>query len=112
MVKNKYIPDAGDLIWIDFDPTKGREQGRLRPALVLSSKLYNKKSSLIVVCPVTSKSKGYPFEVVCNTKKISGVILSDQIRTIDWNARPIQFISKSPSRVLEDVRSRLNQLIF
>ena len=112
MVNKRYIPDAGDFIWIDFDSTKGHEQGKLRPTLVLSSKAYNKNSSLIVVCPITSKSKGYPFEVAVSSKKISGVVLSDQIRTIDWNARSVQFISRSPSALLEQVRCRIHALIF
>ena len=112
MVAKRYIPDSGDLVWINFDPTKGHEQNNTRPAIVLSPKKYSQKTSLAVVCPVTSQGKGYPFEVLLETKRISGVILSDQIRTIDWKARPVKFVCRSPKGTLEQVRAKIQKLIF
>lgn len=112
MVTKEYIPRRGDLVWINFNPTKGHEQSSCRPAIVLSPKTYNVKSSLIVVCPITSKIKGYPFEVQCSTRKISGAVLSDQIRTVDWKARPIKYICESPSGVLENVCNIITKLIL
>ena len=68
MVAKTFIPDRGDLIWVDFNPTKGREQSRIRPAIVVSPKIYNQKTNLAIMCPVTSVQKGYPFEVVVKDK--------------------------------------------
>jgi len=112
MVVQHYTPDAGDFVWINLNPTKGHEQGNLRPALVLSPKTYNKKSSLVVVCPVTSKMKGYPFEVFFETKKILGSVLSDHMRALDWRVRPVKFICKAPGTVLAEVREKITKLIL
>jgi mRNA interferase MazF len=88
-------PARGDIIWLDFDPQLGREQKGKRPALVLSHLYYNSRSKLALVCPITSKSKGYPFEVALGAKnKTRGVILCDQIKSIDWEARSVRTIEK------------------
>lgn len=83
MVAKPYFPDRGDLVWVDLTPTKGREQAKVRPAIVLSPKIYNQKTNLAIMCPITSSSKEYPFEVAVNDKKVSGVILSDHVRSLD-----------------------------
>ena len=90
MVK-EYIPDRGDIVWINFNPTRGSEQKGKRPAIVISPKSYNSVSGLVLLCPITSQTKGYPFEVNVKTKDISGVILTDQIRNIDWKERKIKY---------------------
>jgi mRNA interferase MazF len=108
----KYVPDRGDLVWLDFTPQSGHEQRGKRPALVLSPKEYNSRTGLALFCPVTSQEKGYPFEVRISYKKISGVILSDQVKSLDWRARNAVFISRIPDSELEEVLDRLRVLIF
>ena len=81
-----YVPDAGDIVWIDFDPQAGREQAGHRPALVLSPAAYNDKTSLMLCCPMTTRVKGYPFEVTIAGSK-DGVVLADQVKSLDWRRR-------------------------
>ncbi|HNX60292.1 MAG TPA: endoribonuclease MazF, partial [Spirochaetota bacterium] len=85
MVK-KYIPDRGDVVWLNFTPQSGHEQMGKHPALVLSPKEYNEKTGLAIFCPITSKEKGYPFEVKIKAKNVSGVVLSDQVNSLDWKS--------------------------
>jgi len=107
----EYIPDRGDAIWLVFDPQAGHEQAGRRPALVLSPAAYNAKSSLCLVCPITSKVKGYPFEVSIPTSvPIQGVILADQTKSLDWKARQAEFICSLPAATVEDVIARLKPL--
>jgi len=108
---NKYIPAAGDIVWIDFNPTKGHEQAKLRPALVLSPDIYNKKTGMAVMCPITSQVKSYPFEVLLKNKKIIGTVLVDQIRSLDWKARGVKYC-KASAVVLSEVREKLSALIL
>src|SRR2546425_1274360 len=85
LVRRASVPDAGDLVWLSFDPQAGHEQSGRRPALVLSPASYNGKSGLALVCPITSRVKGYPFEVsLPEGSKFAGVILADQLRSLDW----------------------------
>ena len=102
----KYIPKKGDLVWLNFSPQKGHEQSGHRPALVVSSATYN-KIGLLLACPITSKIKGYPFEVRIKTHKIDGCILADHMRNLDWKARKASFIETSP----EDVLTRVQEII-
>lgn len=111
MVKQVYIPDRGHAVWVDLDPTKGHEQRNTRPAVVLSPRMYNKKTGLMVVVPVTSQGKGYPFEVACQGKKVTGVILSDQVRTLDWHARKVRYIEKVHAQSLTKVQKYLISLV-
>ena len=107
-----YIPDRGDIIWLNFDPKSGHEQSGRRPALVISPKNYNEKTSLSICCPITSQIKGYPFEVIIPDKlKISGVILSDQIKNLDWKTRKAEYICKLPDLVFKDILNKINVLI-
>ena len=111
MVRKKYIPERGDIIWLNFDPQSGHEQKGKRPAIVISPREYNEKTGLGLFCPMISKSKGYPFEVKIENKKISGVILSDQIKSLDWKTREIEFIFKEKSEKTEEVINKVNVLI-
>ena len=107
-----YVPDTGDFVWLTFDPQVGREQAGRRPALVLSPKLYNAKSGLALACPVTSQAKGYPFEVkVPVSFAITGVILADHLKSIDWKARRIEKLGHCTKEVVEEVRAKLAALI-
>ena len=110
-MKPKYIPERGDAVWIDFNPTRGHEQARRRPAIVLSPKPYNEKGGMMLVCPITSKVKNYPFEVELKAGKLSGVILADQIRNMDWHTRKIAFIQKVPLIALAAAQEQIVQLI-
>ncbi|MBA3697092.1 MAG: endoribonuclease MazF [Methylotenera sp.] len=105
-----YIPDCGDIVWIDFDPVLGHEQGGHRPALVISPQAYNKTVGLMLCCPMTTKIKGYPFEVeiIGPTKN---VVLSDQITCVDWKARKIAFKGKAATNEIDLVKSKLKVLI-
>lgn len=112
MVKEQYIPDRGDLVWIQFNPQSGHEQSGKRPALVLSPVPYNGKVGLALFCPVTSKAKGYPFGVVIpQDLPIEGVILSDQVKSLDWQSRQAKFICRVPRETLNEVLSKVDLLI-
>jgi mRNA interferase MazF len=111
MVSTIYIPDRGDMVWLDFNPQLGHEQRGRRPALTVSFKAYNEKIGLALFCPITSKVKGYPFEVVIGSKKINGSVLSDQIKSLDWRERNIEFIEKIGAKELEEVIEKIEALI-
>ncbi len=110
MVK-RYIPDAGDIAWLDFDPQAGREQGRRRPALVLTDQAYNRASGLAVVCPLTSKRKPYPFALPVTVSKIEGAVLVDHLKSVDWETRHATFHSKADLTLLSKVRSYIGVLL-
>lgn len=95
-----YSPQKGDIIWINFDPQSGKEIQKRRPALVISSSQYNHTSNFIIVCPITSKVKGYPFEVKINLNNIKGAILADQIKSFDCKNRKAEFIAKCDDEAL------------
>ncbi len=109
----RYAPERGDLVWLRFDPQAGHEQSGLRPALVISPKSYNSKVGLALFCPITEKVKGYPFEVdIPGNQKISGTILSDQIKSLDWRARKAKKIERMPDEVIQDVLAKIESLIW
>ena len=110
--KNKFLPNRGDIVWLNFTPQAGHEQLGRRPALVLTPKEYNSKTNLAVFCPITSKVKGYPFEVLINGKKINGAILSDQVKSLDWNIRDAEFIESIDKFTLKEVEENIKILIF
>jgi mRNA interferase MazF len=112
MVSRPYVPDAGDLVWLTFDPQAGHEQAGRRPALILSPREYNSKARLALACPITSQKKGYPFEVpVPPGHGIAGVVLADHVKNLDWQAREAAFESKAPPALVADVRERLRPLL-
>ena len=108
----KYIPERGDIVWIDLNPQAGHEQSGRRPALVVSPKDYNKKVGLAIFCPITNQIKGYPFEVALPTGlKVAGAVLSDQIKNLDWTVRNTFFICKLPDSVTQDVFNKFLTLL-
>lgn len=113
MVKSKlYIPDKGDIVWLNFNPQSGHEQSGRRPALAISPKPYNEKTNLAIFCPITSQVKEYPFEVkIPDDLEIAGVILSDQIKNLDWKTRNVEFICKLPKTALTETLNKINALL-
>ena len=107
-----YIPNKGDLIWLDFSPQMGYEQKGKRPAIVISSKEYNKKTHLSLCCPITSNRKNYPFEVVLRAQKIKGVILTDHLKNLDWKARKAKFIEKAKTKTVSECIEKIMALII
>ena len=107
-----YIPNRGDIVWLNFTPQAGHEQMGTRPALVLSPEQYNKKTGLAVCCPITSNVKGYPFEVLINGKKIKGAVLSDHLKNLDWKIRKAKFIEKASKAVIEECSMKISALII
>jgi mRNA interferase MazF len=106
-----YVPDRGDIVWLQFNPQSGHEQSGKRPALTLSPKGYNQKVGLAIFCPITNQEKGYPFEVRVRGNKISGVVLADQVKSLDWRKREAEFIVKAPSIVINEAIELLKTLI-
>jgi mRNA interferase MazF len=111
-VSEPYVPDAGDLVWLDFDPRVGHEQSGRRPAVVLTPRAYNQAANLAVVCPITQHAKGYPFEVLLpKGSPVEGSILADHVKSIDWQRRRAEYQGKAPAPVLNEVRERLGDLL-
>ena len=107
-----YVPDRGDLIWLRFTPQAGHEQAGRRPALVLSPRRYNARAGLALVCPVTSRVKGYPFEVrLPPGLAVEGAVLADQVRSLDWQARAAERIARAPDEVVEETIGKLLALL-
>lgn len=104
-------PDTGDVIWLQFTPQRGHEQSGKRPALVLSPKSYNQRTSLAICCPITTKIKDYPFEVRIKGRKMDGVVLADQVKSLDWRAREASFVEKAPTPVVAEVKTLLKTLL-
>jgi len=107
------VPDEGDLIWLDFSPHAGHEQGGRRPGLVLSPANYHRRSNYAVVCPITTNTRPYPYKVALPAGlAITGVVLADQVKSIDRRTRDLKIVGKAPADVLNEVRSRLASLIM
>jgi len=112
MVSNTYIPKRGDIVWLDFNPQTGHEQSGRRPALILSPLNYNKKTHLALVCPITTQIKSYPFEVLLPIDlSAKGVILCDQIKSLDWKERNVAFVCELPQFLLNEVTDKIIALI-
>lgn len=107
----RYVPEAGDIVWLDFDPQAGREQARRRPALVLTGEAYNRASGLFVVCPLTSRRKPYPFALPVPVDDVEGAVLVDHLKSLDWDARRAQFHSRAEPALLSKVRAYLAVLL-
>jgi len=107
-----YVPDRGDVVWLAFTPQAGREQAGRRPAVVLTPARYNDKAGLAICCPITSQVKGYPFEVALPADlPVSGVILADHVKSLDWRSRRATSIARLPDDVMENVRLKLGALL-
>ena len=113
MVKpGKYIPERGDIVWLDFTPQSGHEQRGRRPAVVISPFSYNSKTNLALFCPITSQVKGYPYEVpITSEMKIHGVILSDQLKSLDWKARNAECIDRLDESIMDELIAKARTLI-
>ncbi len=107
-----YTPERGDIIWLTFDPQAGHEQSGRRPALVLSPAAYNRRAALALVCPITTRRKGYPFEVPLPAgHAVSGVVLADHLKSIDWAARRAALAGRVGAETLEEVLGKLRTLL-
>ena len=110
--KRPDAPDRGDVVWLDHEPRAGHEQAGRRPTLVLSPKAYNAATGLMLCCPVTNQIKGYPFEVeLIGVKGLKGVVLSDQLRSLHWQARGAQRIGRAADDVVIDVLAKVKVLL-
>lgn len=105
-----YVPDAGDIVWMAFDPQLGREQAGHRPAVVLSPAFYNARAGLLVGCPTTTRIKGYPFEVHLSGQ-LASVVLADQVKSFDWRSRKAVRKGRATSAELAELRAKLRSLI-
>lgn len=110
MTPRRYVPEAGDIVWLNLNPRTGHEQSGHRPVLVVSPATYNRSSGLLVCCPLTTKQKGYPFEVVLQDD-VTSVVLVDQVRSVDWQARRASLKGQASARDLAKVRGKLIALI-
>jgi mRNA interferase MazF len=106
-----YIPDTGDVVWLEFDPQAGHEQAGHRPALVISPAGYNGKTGLMVCCPMSTKVKGHPFEVVTQVDGVDSVVLSDQLKSLDWKVRRAKKKAVVSADVLAHVRAKMKALL-
>ncbi len=106
-----YVPRRGDLVWLSFSPQAGHEQAGHRPGLVVSPESYNRRTGLALFCPITSRQRGYPFEVSLSGTMVEGVVLSDQLRSLDWKERRVKFITKAPTEIVAEVMGKLLTLI-
>ncbi len=106
-----YVPEAGDVVWLEFDPQAGREQAGRRPAVVLTPEGYNKKTNLLVCCPLTTQIKGYPFEVLVEIDGVQSAILSDQVKSLDWKVRKAKYKNTVNPEALTEVRAKVKSLL-
>ncbi len=107
-----YVPERGDAIWINLQPQAGHEQAGRRPAVVLSPSAYNGRVGLALLCPITNQRKGYPFEVgIPSGLRVTGVVLADQIKSLDWRARRAEFICTLPVETIAEVLVKLATLL-
>ncbi len=112
MSRRSYVPDRGDIVWLQFNPQAGHEQAGHRPALVLSPANYNRLSGLMLYCPMTSQKKGYPFEVVIvDAPDHASVVLADQVKSLDWKVRKAVKKGAAPSDVIAETLSKLQALL-
>jgi mRNA interferase MazF len=112
MSRRTYVPDRGDIVWLQFNPQAGHEQAGHRPALVLSPASYNRLSGLMLCCPMTSQKKGYPFEVVIvDTPDHTSVVLADQVKSLDWKVRKAVKKGMAPGDVIAETLSKLQALL-
>ena len=105
------VPDAGDVVWLEFDPQAGHEQSGHRPALVISPAAYNGKTGLLVCCPLSTRIKGHPFEVLTSVDGVNCAVLSDQVKSLDWKVRKAKKKSVLSPEVLLHVRAKIKALL-
>jgi mRNA interferase MazF len=110
-VTQNYTPRRGDIIWMNFNPTRGHEQKGKRPALVLSSEPYNTKSGMMVTCPITSQDKKSPFGVFFENRTVSGFVITNQVTSVDWVERKVRFIDTASPSIVQEVVGKIELLI-
>ena len=106
-----YVPDEGDIVWLNFTPQSGHEQAGRRPAVVLSPKLYNSRAGLLICVPITNQIKGYPFEVVLEAGGATGVALADQVNSLDWQSRQAERKGKASPAELAEIKAKIRTLL-
>ena len=107
-----YVPERGDIVWISLNPQAGHEQAGRRPAVVVSPRSYNRKVGLVLFCPITSHAKGYPFEVSLPADlPVSGVVLADQVKSLDWRVRQAEFSVRLPANISAEIVGKLAVLL-
>ena len=112
VAQSTYVPQRGDAVWITLTPQAGHEQSGRRPAVVLSPGTYNARVGLALLCPITNQIKGYPFEVVVPPGlRVSGAVLADQVKSLDWRARAAEFVCALPSRTIDEVLQKVGTLL-
>ena len=111
-MKVSFVPDVGDILWMSLSPTSGHEQSGHRPVLTLTPAAYNAKRGLLICCPITSRIGGYPFEVAVDTEGISGVVIADQVKSVDWQARGTRLAGRVSVDVTLEVRAKLGALLL
>ena len=109
--RRAYVPEAGDIVWLQFDPQAGHEQAGHRPALVLSPAIYNSKAQLMVCCPLSTKVKNHPFEVQLTMNGVEGVVLSDQVKSLDWKVRQAIKKDSASDAVMREVKAKIRALL-
>lgn len=108
----EYAPDRGEVVWISLHPQAGHEQAGRRPAVVLSPAAYNGRVGLAIFCPITNQRKGYPFEVaIPSGLRVTGVVLADQVKSLDWRARQVELICELPTETVAEVLAKLATLL-
>ena len=107
-----YVPDTGDIVWLEFDPQAGHEQAGHRPALVMSPASYNGKSGLMLCCPMSTRIKGHPFEVVTAVDGVECAVLSDQVRSLDWKVRKAKRKAVASAEVMSHARAKIKALLL
>jgi mRNA interferase MazF len=111
-VAARYVPARGEVVWLQFDPQAGHEQAGRRPAVIVSPGEYNGKTGLALCCPITSRTKGYPFEVALSEEsEVSGVILADQVESLDWRARRARKLWSLPEETLQELLAKIRVLV-
>jgi mRNA interferase MazF len=111
MQKKLYVPERGDVVWLNFTPQAGHEQAGHRPALVLSPKTYNRRTGMMLCCPLTTQIKGYPFEVLIESRNVPGVALADQIKSMDWKARRAVYRDRAAPHAIDEVLAKARALL-
>ncbi len=112
VIPKNYVPQSGDVVWITLNPQAGHEQAGRRPAVVISPRSYNDKTGLAILCPITNQVKGYPFEVLLPVGlPVTGAILSDQVKSLDWHARNAELMGILPAKTISEVLEKLLTLL-
>ena len=111
-MREGFVPEVGDVLWMSLSPTSGHEQSGHRPVLTLTPAAYNAKRGLLICCPITSRVGGYPFEVAIETDGISGVVIADQVKSVDWQARGAKLAGRASVEVTLEVRAKLGALLL